>query len=896
MPRNLTRRIRSALVCAGIFTVAAPLPADAAELQRVFYRDRWVSYVEQDGLALAEGDIVLGTSAAIERLRQQRGPLKALVEDDADALWPIGPSGVHEVPFTFEAGPESNINTAIAQFNAMFDGVIQWVPRTTQDDYVAFNLVGPTGSCFSAVGRTGGRQAIGGTPTCSVSGLLHEMGHAIGFWHTQADTAQGTFLDIRYPLMDPRWIAQYTPQFDARQIGGFDYASIMHYAPFVGGQTPDPLTMATRPFGIDIGGMTAYSAADADAVRRLYGATPASVTVTTNPAGLEVIVDGIPRATPVVLPWRLGSLHRLDVATEPQSRGTARFAFGRWSHDPSAAPKAAQEVIVDPGRGTFSEPLTRPRTGVLTANFVRLVQVGASVSGGENGTITVTPDTAPWPGTSDWYPQFTKLSYAATVAPGFLHTWLLAPSFLTLSGGSGGAPTAVRRMPSSGPVQAGGSIFSGPAIVLQAAGAGVDGSLRANVTLPGATGAVSALVPNVLHAAASGVYTIAVDATQTRSDNVRFQLQSIDGLDDPATGKVALPAPGEPAKVVTINVQKQYQAFVERHPICASFVTVGGGAWIPHGTTVRATTSSMPAGVVFAGWGGTMTGSATTSDPMTVDRVPYAIAYFNTIAEPLRLFSVTPTTFTLGQGPRTFRFTGTGFTAGTFASNQGGEQKAGTLIDAHTFEAMLDDADFAHPGRNLLLVGTALTPGCSALSDSVSIDVLPSLTPQLVTVHEFYNASLDRYFRTASDAEAASIRANPATGEADTGQPIKAWSGVAYPEGARPVFRFYGSVAPGPNGHFFTVDVDEARNLQRAELDTPATFKRWNFEELSFAIRPAENGGCPGAAPVRIYRVYNDGFARGKDSNHRLLTDFNLYAQMLAQGWIGEGVVMCGPA
>src|SRR5512132_4293707 len=98
MPRNLRPRIGSALLCAGVFMAAAPLPAGAAELQRGFYRDRWVSYVDQDGLATAEGDIGLGTSAAMERLRQQPGALKALVEDDADVLWPIGPSGVHEVP------------------------------------------------------------------------------------------------------------------------------------------------------------------------------------------------------------------------------------------------------------------------------------------------------------------------------------------------------------------------------------------------------------------------------------------------------------------------------------------------------------------------------------------------------------------------------------------------------------------------------------------------------------------------------------------------------------------------------------------------------------------------------------------------------------------------------
>jgi len=280
---------------------------------------------------------------------------------------------------------------------------------------------------------------------------------------------------------------------------------------------------------------------------------------------------------------------------------------------------------------------------------------------------------------------------------------------------------------------------------------------------------------------------------------------------------------------------------------------------------------------------------------MTVDRVPYIVAYFNKIPEPLRVTSVTPVTYQRGQGPQVFRFTGTGFTAGTFLSKDVGDQKAGTTIDSHTFEVTLDDADFAHDGKASFSLATTISAGCNAFSDEVAIEVLPFVVPQYVTVHEFYNATLDRYFRTASDAEAAAIRANPATGEVDTGRPFKAWSGLAYPAGARPVFRFYGSVMPGPNSHFFTADVGEARTLQRAQLDTPATIKRWNYEELSFAVRAPQNGGCPPEVPVRIYRVYNDGFARGKDSNHRLLTDFTQYLQMIALGWIGEGVAMCAP-
>ena len=51
-----------------------------------------------------------------------------------------------------------------------------------------------------------------------------------------------------------------------------------------------------------------------------------------------------------------------------------------------------------------------------------------------------------------------------------------------------------------------------------------------------------------------------------------------------------------------------------------------------------------------------------------------------------------------------------------------------------------------------------------------------------VTVHEFYNAKLDRYFRTADDAEAAYITANPvATGEAVTNERFPALPRDAFP-------------------------------------------------------------------------------------------------------------------
>jgi hypothetical protein len=72
------------------------------------------------------------------------------------------------------------------------------------------------------------------------------------------------------------------------------------------------------------------------------------------------------------------------------------------------------------------------------------------------------------------------------------------------------------------------------------------------------------------------------------------------------------------------------------------------------------------------------------------------------------------------------------------------------------------------------------------------------------------------------------------------------------------------------------------------------TEKRWNFESLDFSAVPATAGACAnGLTPV--YRAYNNGFARGVDSNHRITTSLTAIQEVVARGWISEGVVMCTP-
>lgn len=162
------------------------------------------------------------------------------------------------------------------------------------------------------------------------------------------------------------------------------------------------------------------------------------------------------------------------------------------------------------------------------------------------------------------------------------------------------------------------------------------------------------------------------------------------------------------------------------------------------------------------------------------------------------------------------------------------------------------------------------------------------------TVVEFYHAGLDHYFITANPAEATAV---------DNGSAGAGWvrTGYSFPAGgSAAVCRFYGSMSPGPNSHFYTADPAECAGLKALQASTPDTQKRWNYEGLDFSTTPqtkvqnAPNGTC-GAGMQPLYRAYNNGFARGVDSNHRMSRSMAAIQEVVARGWINEGVVGCVP-
>jgi mono/diheme cytochrome c family protein len=168
-----------------------------------------------------------------------------------------------------------------------------------------------------------------------------------------------------------------------------------------------------------------------------------------------------------------------------------------------------------------------------------------------------------------------------------------------------------------------------------------------------------------------------------------------------------------------------------------------------------------------------------------------------------------------------------------------------------------------------------------------------AITMPVDTVVEYYNPDLEHYFITAGAGEQAFI---------DSGG-VGRWlrTGVTFKSGGpTQVCRFYGNGLKnpatgsiyGPNSHFYTASSAECDFLKGIYS---ATVKSWNFENLDFRTTSVSaDGTCP-TTLAPIYRAYNNGNAKGEDSNHRITTDQAAYQQLLTLGWNGEGIVMCAP-
>ncbi|CAH1789177.1 unnamed protein product [Owenia fusiformis] len=167
---------------------------------------------------LFEGDIILDEEEDVYNALRS-----------SSRKWPSG-----RVPYTVTGSltsrERSTLNAAIADYNRFT--CIRWVPKRSSDKaYV--NIKKASSGCSSAVGRTGRAQTINLGRGCWNKGIvIHEMMHAIGFYHEQSRTDRDKYVTIMYDNIKSGKQGNFN-KYDANKISllgmPYDYSSVMHY-------------------------------------------------------------------------------------------------------------------------------------------------------------------------------------------------------------------------------------------------------------------------------------------------------------------------------------------------------------------------------------------------------------------------------------------------------------------------------------------------------------------------------------------------------------------------------------------------------------------------------------------------------------------------------------------
>lgn len=255
-------------------TVLQPENAGAGEVAYSYivgntFALKKVTYAKVNGLAIFEGDIVLGTVDQLDRVRDSVEHPEPDVEgavaiSGSQFRWPGG-----VIPFVIDSAMPDQQRVTDAINHLQTNTNLRFVARTTEANFVRFQ--GGVG-CSSQVGMVGGSQNITLGPGCDWPRAVHEIAHAAGLWHEQSREDRDNFVTIHLSNV----IANQTHNFnqhitDGDDMGGYDYDSIMHYGrhDFAINAALDTITPkpdANRAIGQRVG----LSAGDIIAINALY--------------------------------------------------------------------------------------------------------------------------------------------------------------------------------------------------------------------------------------------------------------------------------------------------------------------------------------------------------------------------------------------------------------------------------------------------------------------------------------------------------------------------------------------------------------------------------------------------------------------------------------------------
>lgn len=248
-----------------------------------------ISFEKIDGLAVFEGDIVLGRADLVERrgvnldlrsLKKGERAESSVIVSGVGYRWPSA-----TVPYAIDAGVSTTVRDHISQAVAHWQEKtnLRFVARTTQSNYIRF--VVDSGQCYTYAGMQGGAQEVhldnGGG--CGFGGTVHEIGHDIGFLHEQTRNDRDSNITIHWSNIKTDWHSQFEIRSGTEDNGTYDYDSIMHYPAYAGsGVAIDPSKPIMTPVDSSVspsrlGQRSGLSAGDIASANAMYLAPPQTV-------------------------------------------------------------------------------------------------------------------------------------------------------------------------------------------------------------------------------------------------------------------------------------------------------------------------------------------------------------------------------------------------------------------------------------------------------------------------------------------------------------------------------------------------------------------------------------------------------------------------------------------
>lgn len=218
------------------------------------------------------------TGETVELVEGDMGVPTSLAKGNYTTANPMWERSV--LPYVFDASVDASQRTWILEAMAMISSAaaVRFVGRSNEPDYVIFRTGGSGSGCYStAVGRRGGAQTINlqssANGTCYPRGIvMHEILHALGFWHEHMRPDRDGFVTIVAGNIAPGQSSQFAIRSEAFPATPYDYLSIMHYgrtAFSIGGGAPTIL--APAPWTYMIGNRSNLSEGDVATLRWLYG-------------------------------------------------------------------------------------------------------------------------------------------------------------------------------------------------------------------------------------------------------------------------------------------------------------------------------------------------------------------------------------------------------------------------------------------------------------------------------------------------------------------------------------------------------------------------------------------------------------------------------------------------